>query len=233
MSYRPDRPPSIGEYYHVYNRGVEKRVTFNDDRDYQRFLEIVEYYLPPNRAISFSQRNRFHRPEPDIQHRVLDIRQRDIISTPLAPLIEIVAFCLMPNHFHFLIKVISEAGLQNWIRLIINSYTRSFNIRWDRVGPLFQGPYKFVHISSNNQLLHLSRYIHLNPVIAKLTIKTSDWRWSSMHYYHHPPQISWLKPRVILDQFRTLADYEQFIEDHIAYASSVASINKLLIDPDN
>ncbi len=220
--------PSVGEYYHVFNRGVEKRVTFCDNRDYRRFLEIVEYYLQPKPPISFSQRDRLRRPKPHIQHRVLDMRFDDKENEQ--PLIEIVAYCLMPNHFHFLVRVVSEGGLENWIRRVINSYTRSFNVRWGRIGPLFQGPYKLVHVRSNNQLVHLSRYLHLNSVVAKLSLQAKDWKWSSMGYYLDSRQASWIKSNVISQQFTSPAMYQAFVDDHAGYAMEIASMKKMLID---
>jgi putative transposase len=209
------------EYYHLFNRGVEKRTTFLDDRDYLRFLEIVEYYLNPTPPISFSQRDRLYH-EPDIQHRVLDIRFENLI--------DVVAYCLMPNHFHFLVRVNIEGGLETWIRRVANSYTRSFNVRYDRVGPLFQGPYKLVHVTTNEQLLHVSRYMHLNPVVAKLTTAPAAWRWSSMKVYLGEEQPGWLKPEIITQQFRSPPGYRSFVEDYVGYALELATIKKLLID---
>lgn len=213
--------PSPGEYYHVYNRGVEKRTIFTDARDHQRFLEIIGYYLDPEPLISFSQRHR-------IQHRVLDLHQQQ--ARPETELVQIVAYCLMPNHFHFLVRVNVEFGLNNWIRLVLNSYTRSYNVRWNRVGPLLQGPYKLVHVASNEQLLHLSRYIHLNPVIAQLAPSSSDWQWSSMKQYLGQENKTWLRSDIIMDQFQSSQAYQSFVDDYADYASTLVSVKQLLID---
>lgn len=213
--------PSVGEYYHVFNRGVEKRTIFNDERDYQRFLEIMAYYRDPTPMISFSQRHR-------IQFQELELHQKQV--RPETRLVEVIAFCLMPNHFHLLVRVNVENGLQNWIRLVSNSYAHSYNIRWNRVGPLFQGPYKLVHMNSNDQLLHLSRYIHLNPVVARLIDSPNNWQWSSMRHYVGLDQIDWLNPNIIVKQFQKAQIYQTFVDDHAEYASTLSSIKRLLID---
>jgi putative transposase len=214
---RRDELPAVNEYYHVFNRGVEKRIVFSDDADYRRFKTICQYYLDPKPKISFSQRERIAL---DIQHPVLD---------PAGQLIEIIAYCLMPNHFHFLVRVQAERGLQEWVRKTINSYTRSFNTRWKRVGPLFQGPYKFVRITSNDQLLHVSRYIHLNPSVARLVRDPAGWEWSSMKQYCGDVNEVWISPSVILDQVPE-SSYQGFVDDHLDYAMQIAKIKQLLID---
>ncbi len=217
MVYREEKPV-VGEYYHVFNRGVEKRSVFSDARDYQRFTEIARYYLDSDPPISFSQRARM---APEIQHRVLDYSEG---------LVEVVCYCLMPNHFHFLVRVVKDQGLETWVRRMINSYTRSFNTRSTRVGSLFQGPYKIVHVSSNEQLLHLSRYIHLNCVVAGLCPHAEDYRYSSMGLYLKPDQPSWINSSIVLDQFSSPADYQRFVADHVSYALDLDRIKHLLLE---
>ncbi len=127
-------------YYHVYNRGVEKREIFIDDRDYRMFLYFLKYYLEP--------------PHPD------DISQR---RRSLFNQVQLLAFCLMPNHFHLLVKQQSADSITKLLRAISTSYVGYFNRRYKRIGGLFQGKYKAALVESDEYLLHLSRYIHLNP----------------------------------------------------------------------
>ena len=217
MVYREDKP-AVDEYYHVFNRGVEKRITFVDRADYERFQNICRWYLNPEPPISYSQRERLGQ---EIQHRVLDYSEG---------LVEIVAYCLMPNHFHFLVRVVKERGLETWVRRMINSYTRAFNTRYSRVGSLFQGPYKIVHVSSNEQLIHLSRYIHLNCVVAGLCTHAEDYRYSSMGLYLKSDQSSWINPSVVIDQFSSPAEYQHFVADHSSYAIDLDTIKHLILE---
>lgn len=212
---RRNHSPAVGEYYHVFNRGVEKRSIFLTDHDYYQFLEILEYYLNPIPPIAFSQRHRIHIQDPEF---------------PDDPLVEVIAYCLMPNHFHILVRVVREHGLVTWIRRSTNSYTHIFNIRNDRVGPLFQGPYKAVHVESDEQLIHLSRYIHLNPVVARICEDAHTYRFSSMQHFNGSRKEAWIRPAIILNQFTSPDLYQSFVDDHIDYARELDRIKHSLLE---
>lgn len=142
-------------YYHVYNCGVEKRQTFLNERDYQRFLGAVEYYLH-DQGISYIQFQ-------DLNEKAKKL-YRQLNPEGLETLrVRVIAFCIMPNHFHFLIKPAKAGGLPRFVSDITNSYTKYFNIKNKRVGNLFQGTFKAKPITSEASLLQVSRYIHLNP----------------------------------------------------------------------
>lgn len=139
--------------YHAYNRGVEKRDIFIDEQDYAVFLHLLKYYLSPLEVKNV--------------HPLLEFQNFSIVRPhPLANIekeVELIAFCLMPNHFHLLLKQISIDGMTKLLRRILTTYSMYFNKRYKRVGHLFQGPYKAVLVQNDSYLLHLSRYIHLNP----------------------------------------------------------------------
>ena len=110
---------------------------------------------------------------------------------PLKPLseekmIEIICYCLMPNHIHFLIRQLKENGISKFMGQISNSYTKYFNTKYTRVGPLLQGPFKAVLIESDEQLIHVSRYIHLNPIVSGIVKNLEDYPWSSYLEYIKP-----------------------------------------------
>ena len=136
-------------YYHVYNRGVEKREIFLDEQDYSMFLHLLKLYLSPKEL-----------EEP--------LTRRDLVRARLAQSVgdevKLVAFCLMPNHFHLLLKQSTKTGMIKLMRKLSTTYAMYFNDRYNRVGTLFQGPYKAIAIDTEPYLLHLSRYIHLNPI---------------------------------------------------------------------
>jgi putative transposase len=216
-------PLVTGEYYHVYNRGVAYQPIFNKTRDYERMLQGIQYYQYNNVPIRFSKVLQRQQKERDEIFFTLQ-KQNDKI-------VDIVAYCLMPNHFHFLIKQNVDDGLSRFLRLMINSYVKYFNTKYKRAGTLFQGMFKVVHIETEDQLLHLSRYIHLNPVVAYL-VKDKDFMsypWSShQEYLSNKATIS--NPQVILDHFSKKQSYEQFVLDQVDYGKELEKIKHLRLD---
>ena len=147
-------------YYHIYNRGVEKRKIFQEEQDYATFLSYLKTYLIPKGEKSLSEK---------LGNSQLSYRERDKILKALrlnnfAGEITLLAYCLMPNHFHLLIKQKSRNAIDMFMNSIGTRYTMYFNRKYYRVGPLYQGTYKAVLIETDAQLLHLTRYIHQNPL---------------------------------------------------------------------
>ncbi len=154
-----------GEYYHLYNRGVDKRRTFIDVHDYHRFMLLLYFcnsVEPANLQKVFREGSTF-------------TRFTDIFKLPKGePLVAIGAWCLMPNHFHLLVKEISENGITKFMQKITTGYTMYFNQKYERSGSLFQGRFKSEHSDNDNYLKYLFSYIHLNPV--KLIAGESKWK---------------------------------------------------------
>jgi putative transposase len=146
-----------GEYYHVYNRGVEKRDVFLNHPDYAHFLDLV-YLCNGERSIVY-------REIPQADRLTLDVGK---------PLVSIGAYVLMPNHFHLLIRARDEKGITEFMRKLTTAYTMYFNTLNQRVGPLFQGTFKARHVDSDEYFRYMYAYIHLNP--AK--IFDADWKRS-------------------------------------------------------
>lgn len=138
----------MGEIYHVYNRGVEKRDVFLDDQDRKRFIYNL-FIFNDDRPIINTNRM--------IEVRLPSIDERE-------KLVEILAFCLMPNHFHIMLKQITDNGTTEFMRKLGTGYTNYFNLKYKRVGPLFQGKYKYALIKDDKYFMYLPHYIHLNPV---------------------------------------------------------------------
>ncbi|OGC54196.1 hypothetical protein A2797_00200 [candidate division WWE3 bacterium RIFCSPHIGHO2_01_FULL_48_15] len=151
-------------YYHVFNCGVEKRTIFLTKRDYQRCLDTIRHYLR-DQLLPYVE---FQRLTPTAKDSYLQVMQSDPKGSS-AQRIRILAYCLMPNHFHFLIKPARTDGITKFISDISNSYTRYFNIKNKRIGGLFQGTFKAKEITSDASLLQVSRYIHLNPIMSSRT----------------------------------------------------------------
>ncbi|NLC30794.1 MAG: hypothetical protein GX765_01950, partial [Candidatus Moranbacteria bacterium] len=136
-----------GEYYHIYNRGVDKREVFLNDDDYIRFIKSIKEYNDTKTYGRFQNRGSTSG------------------SFEVEPLIELVAYCLNPNHYHFILKQLEEGGVSKFMQKLSTSYTMYFNKKYDRSGALFQGRFKSIHIDTNEYLLHLSVYVNKNNFI--------------------------------------------------------------------
>ena len=181
-----------GELYHIYNRGVEKRKIFLDDQDYFRAVHALyvfndeESHVHLTRSINVRGRT----------STILEIH-RHIQKKKREKLVEIVAFCLMPNHYHFLLKQVREGGISKFMQKFGTGYTMYFNERYDRSGVLFQGKFKSVFVGKEKYFSNLLNYIHLNPVDLveqnwkedgikdwpKVRKFLKDYRWSSYKDY--------------------------------------------------
>jgi len=131
--------------------------------------------------------------------------------------IDIAAFCLMPNHYHLLVKINETGSLEKGMQKFIVSYSKAINTKYGRVGHLFQSRYKSKLIPGNDYLLHLSRYIHLNPVRAKLVSKPEEWKHSSYRHFIGLENISYVKSEIILEQIGGFEKYKQFTLDYDEY----------------
>lgn len=202
-----------GEYYHVFNRGADKRDLFIQLRDYKRFKQTFCYY-------------QFAGPKPKFSN-FSKARLASFKPIVDSKLVEIICFCLMPNHFHFLVRQLKEDGVSKFISQITNSYTKFFNTKYGRVGALLQGKFKAVLVETDEQLIHLSRYIHLNPIVSGFS-KSPDYPWSSYHEYLKGREICQTEP--IMSFFSSSRKYKEFLEDHIDYASSIEVMKHQIID---
>src|SRR3989344_5013316 len=180
-------------YYHIYNRGVEKRVIYKDSQDYKVFLKYLKEYLnpppkPEDIRTSFIMQGETFK---GIKRQPRNYHKR----------INLLAYCLMPNHFHLLLKQTNESDMQEFMRSLSTRYSIYFNKRYKRVGGLFQGPYKAVLIRDDSYLLHLSRYIHLNPSEFTDDIINS---YSSYGDYLRLRKTKWVKPDIIIKFFENI-----------------------------
>ncbi|MBI2021641.1 transposase [Candidatus Daviesbacteria bacterium] len=208
-------PFADDQIYHIYNRGSEKRLIYGDRRDYQRFLKTLSYY-------------QLEGPKPKLSQF---FRYKNFKAEQAKKMVEILTFCLMPNHFHLLVKQLRSQGITEFMRNILNSYTKYFNTRYNRVGPLLQGQFKAVLIESDDQLVHVSRYIHLNPFVSFLIKSLEKYEWSSYHEYVMGKSGLCSKEE-ILSFFKSPKEYQNFIKDHAGYAQELELIKHKLIDED-
>lgn len=213
-----------GEYYHVFNRGVARQPIFKYKKDYERFIHCLTYYSFNSVNIKLS--------------RLLTMKEEDR-SLVLSNLydqndkrVEILAFVLMPNHFHMLLQQRVDGGISHYIKLVTDSYIRYFNTKHNRVGPLFQGAFKAVRIESNEQLLHVSRYIHLNPLVSYIVTEENllSYPWSTLPVYLQVRSDNLINTKLLLGNFKDVENYKSFIFDHVDYARSIDTVKHLVFD---
>src|SRR3990167_7256713 len=197
-------PLVTDEIYHVYNRGINKQPTFNIKREYQRAILAIKFYKissPPIRLSKFLELDKQREAE------MLKVMNQS------EELVQIICFCLMPNHFHFLLKQKQENGISKFMGNFQNSYTRYFNTRNERDGSLFLDQFKAKRIETDEQLIHVSRYIHLNPYTA-FVVKTignlEEYPWSSFPDYINSNN-GFLESNLVLDMFGNKNKYKQFV----------------------
>lgn len=138
-------------FYHIYNRGVEKRQIFLEKNDYFRFIHDLYEFNDTQPA-----QNLFYK-IPSFHSYEVEPRKREV-------LVEILAFCLMPNHFHLMVRQLQENGIIEFMQKLGTGYTMFFNKKYQRVGPLFQGRFRAAAVTQESHLLHLPMYMHLNPL---------------------------------------------------------------------
>ena len=195
-------------YYHVYNRGVDKRIIFEDEQDHKVFLNYLKEYLSPPRPLNEL--------EVEVTLKGSTFKGIPRLLNNYFDQIHLLAYCLMPNHFHLLIKQKDIGMMKNFMRSLGTRYSVYFNKRYERSGSLFQGIYKAVIISNENYLLHLSRYIHLNP--AELRIELDD-AYSSYGDYTGLRNTTWIESETIKSYFskenNKITSYKSFVESMI------------------
>ena len=210
------------EVYHILNRGVAGLPIFNTDRKHSRFMELVDYYRFDT-SLSFSH---FNRLEKEKRTEFLQNMKSDNKK-----LIEIYAFCLIPNHFHFLVKQLEERGIPKFLSNIQNAYARFYNLRNERKGPLFEAMFKGVRIENDEQLLHVSRYIHLNPSSSFLVeIGNLDtYEWSSLPVYLDKTDSDLVNKDFVLKIFGNKNKYKDFVYNQAEYQRSLEKMKHLTL----
>lgn len=214
-----------GGYYHIYNRGVEKREIFLDESDYKNFLGILKMYLV----------------EPNLQGQTLQVDGSMRTLSPskrivnYASEISLLCYCLMPNHFHLMLRQNGERSMASFLQAIMTKYVVYFNTKYNRQGGLFQGRYKAVRITNENQFIYITKYIHRNPIdllparsdLAGL----SEYKYSSYGNYLGLFKQSWVKTDDILTYFsksNPKNTYQAFVEE----TGDVSMVYREMIDLD-
>ena len=201
---------AIGEYYHIYNRGVDKRDVFMSEKDFLRFSLAIN--------LLNEEKDRLMTRWRDAKKINSKVQFSDVFSnfhelSSWKPFVEIIAYCFNPNHFHFILKQTAEKGIEKFMHKVGTSYTNYFNTKHERSGSLFQGSYKAVHVNNNNQLLWLSGYVNGNIEIHGIE-KAKGYRWSSYDAFLGKRKSKILgNTDIILSQFKTVQSYKKFVAE--------------------
>ena len=215
-------------YYHLYNRGVEKREIFCDKQDYSVFILYLKEYLTPKPIDGLMEKLNSDNISGRDKDKILKLIQRNNFFNE----IWLLCYCLMPNHFHFEIKQSSANSIDKFMNSFCLRYSMYFNKKYKRVGKLFQGVYKASLVENEEQLLYLSKYIHLNPVKEKINgLKQIILQPSSYLNFTGEIKQDWLVPNDILlfySQKNDQRSYKSFIESEFKEVMSLGS--KTMID---
>lgn len=216
---------ATGQIYHVFTKSIANFKVFNSEENYCRIMDAIKYYQVEQMPFRFS--------------RFLELKnyEKNSFEKHFASFVDgkekgfqIVAYCIMPTHLHLVLKQLKENAVSAFMRKTLDSYTRYFNVKYKRKGPLWEGKFKSILVETDEYLLHLSRYIHLNPVTSYLVDAPEDWKYSSYLEY-----ISKSENAESLCEYDGLFDitpsmYQNFVEDRIGYQRELAKIKHLLLE---
>jgi putative transposase len=209
---------AVDEFYHIYNRGVEKRTIYQDPQDYKRFMELL-YVANTSGPTDLRDIKSNH-------DNVYDWERDN-------PLVAIGVYCLMPNHFHILLTPLQENGVSIFMNKVCTSYAMYFNKKYQRSGTLFEGKFKAKHVGTDEYLKYLFSYIHLNPVkliqsdwkekgikdYAKAYAYASTFTYSSLLDYQQPPRLesALLRKESFPDYFPSVARQKEELIQWLSY----------------
>lgn len=205
MKYRDYKQFGPGEYYHVYNRGNDKSNVFLDDQDFNFFILRLRQNLFPDEKT---------------QNRL----------QPLPPnSFSIISYCLMPNHFHLLLRQNLNIPTTKLLTKVCTSYSMYFNKKYNHIGHVFQDQYKQINVNDDSYLVWLSLYIHQNPKVAGLIINPADYKWSSCAYFIGAKNNLLCDKEIISSRYSN-AEYSELLESSYETVKSKKDIEHLLLD---
>ncbi|MFZ2167838.1 MAG: transposase [Minisyncoccia bacterium] len=210
------------EFFHIYNRGVDKRIIFNDNEDIRRFFQsMIEFNAgAPVGSLYQNSFRQLSGETPKSENKIVNI----------------IAYCLNPNHFHLVLEQVTEGGISEFMKRLGGGYTSYFNSKNKRSGSLFQGVFKAVHIDSNDYLLHVSAYVNLNNRVHQLSGETPKLveSLSSWKEYVDERVKGICEKGIVLGQFRNADEYEEFalssLESIIQRKQELKDIDKFLLE---
>jgi len=212
--------------YHIYNRSIAKFKIFNNDYDYIRMLAMIKYYRLDNLLLRFSKFIKLDNVQNGFNQALNNL------SSTREAIIDILAYCIMPTHIHLILVQKKDNGISKFMSDLQNSYSRYFNTKYRRKGPLWEGKFQNVLVDKDEQLLHLTRYIHLNPSSAGLIDEPELWKASSYNEY-----LQKVNSDERICNYQDLleiqpASYKKFVDDRKAYQRELSIIKNVILEED-
>src|SRR3989338_1652272 len=217
-------PLVTGEVYHILNRGVNYQPIFNSKRDYKRAVEVLNFYITAAPPVRYSKFLLLPKKE---QESLLENLQKQ------PKLVDLICYCFVPKHFHLLLKQNIDNGISSFVRNFQISYTRYYNVKTKRIGHLLQGQFKAVRIENDKQLLHVSRYIHLNPFSSFIVKNLKDiefYPWSSYQEYSEGSKSEICQKSLIYSMIKSNKKYTEFVLNHADYQRQLECIKHMTFE---
>ncbi|MBN1621060.1 MAG: transposase [Endomicrobiales bacterium] len=217
-------PLAVGEIYHIFNRSISKFDIFKSENDYERMIKAIHFYkfedTPCKLSKYIEDKEKYRKKEEKIDKSKM--------------LVKIIAYCLMPTHIHLILEQLKENSISKYMRLVQNSYSTYFNLKYNRLGPLWEGRFKNILVQKDEQFIHLTRYIHLNPVTANIKNINNPINWDYSSYKEYLGLVQ--KEKMICD-FSEYIDisadeYRKFAESQIQYQRELHKIRHLILEPE-
>lgn len=217
-------PLENNQIYHVYTRSIADFKIFNNNSEYQRMINLLYFFQVEEPPTKFSEFLALEKVQKDGFMNCFNLMTPD-----QEKIVEIVAYCLMPTHLHLLLRQLKKAGISQFVGNVLNGYSRHFNLKHKRKGPLWEGKFQNKLVDNDDLLIHIIRYIHLNPVTSHLVERPEDWDYSSHREFISPDKI-----KFPMCQYDTLLDikpiqFKKFVDDRISYQRELQKIKNLII----
>ena len=205
-------------FYHVFNRGVDKREIFTDKEDLLRFFQCMDEFNVVE-PIGSLYANSF---------KLSGSAAKSAIGSK--KLVNFVAYCLNPNHYHFILEQLVDRGIEKFMHRLGGGHTWYFNYKNKRSGSLFQGRYKAIHVDSNEYLLHLGIYVNLNDKVHQLSGSAAKLTKSSWDEYLKGDKDGFCRKDIILGQFNNVLEYKNFAESSLGDIQERKELKKLILE---
>jgi len=216
---------ATGEIYHIYNRSIAEFRIFQNAEMSARMQQAFGFFqfegMPARFSIFKASLKVGQYGFESCMNSASDGKEKNV---------QIICYCIMPTHFHLILRQQKDGGISTFLGNLQNSYARYFNLKYKRKGPLWESRFKNILIQTDEQLIHLTRYIHLNPVTANLVERPQDWRFSSYNEY-----LQQAKRQECICEFQDLLriepdEYAKFVENRISYQRELAKVKRLLLE---
>jgi len=215
-----ETPLVNGEIYHIFTKSIAGFKIFNTPNDFRRMLNTLIFYSSEKTPCKLSL----------FLKKQTNIDSKPALECSAQKIVEIIAYCIMPTHIHLILKQLADDGISKYINLILKSYSKYFNEKYTRKGPLWESRFKNVLVETEEQFLHLTRYIHLNPSTAYLVNEPANWEFSSYKEYLGKTDRDKRMCNFLSYLYMDISSYENFVTDFIDYERTISKIKHLILD---